>query len=118
MSTSLPHLSSEVEAGEAVKHALRMAGTRLAGSDSPRAALRPVLARRLPVEPTRVERHSLHYDWMDQPVTSWHVTLFVDPDQKPVYPVYELMSEAEDFLSKNFGDSFFLVPALLAGAEH
>ena len=100
-----------------VQEALREAANRVVPVDTPDTARWHALGRRLRVDPEGVRKHEFFDPLTGGRVTSWEVSVFVDPSQTPMYPVYELMSLAEEWLEDRLEDNFLLVPAVLAGSE-
>lgn len=109
----IEQLGNAHDAASAVQQALLQAGQQLSKGNDPNPQRWLDIARRLRVDPSRVTKHTVMYDHMDGPVQSWQVPVLIDPDQSPMYPVYELMTEAEIILEKSYTDSFFLAPAVL-----
>jgi len=100
-----------------VQDALKQAANKVTPVDTPDIARWKSLSKRLRVDREHIRKNRIFHDHMDEPVTSWEVTVLVDPTQSPMYPVYELMSLAEEILEENYEDNFFLVPATLESPQ-
>ena len=61
----------------------------------------------------RVRVHADHLRRVGGPFAYWYVPVLIDPDEREMYRIYQILSDVEEALSAQGVERVFLVPGVL-----